>query len=118
MAPGEGLTVVLVDTTVWIDFFAGYDTAEVAVLVDLLARGEDICACGVIWTEVLQGIRRDSDYRRTRSHFESLLFLNMGQSTFVRAADVCLKERRKLVMVGHHGAEAGRLYDRRRGSRA
>ena len=91
--------MVLVDTTVWIDFFAGREMPHVAALVNLIERGEDICACGVVWTEVLQGIRTDADYRRTRSRFESLLFLDMSRGTFVRAADLYRLLRHKGVTI-------------------
>ena len=57
--------MVLVDTTVWIDFFAAKSTPEVAELERMLNEEEDICTCGIILTEVLQGIREDLDYQRT-----------------------------------------------------
>ena len=99
VAPGEGLTVVLVDTTVWIDFFAGHDTPQVASLTVLLAGGEDICICGVVLTEVLQGTRAEADYRRTRSRFEDLLFLGMSSGTFIRAADLYRALRHKGITI-------------------
>ena len=64
-----------VDTTVWIDFFAGRDTPEVAALERLIESREDICLCGIILTEVLQGIRDDREYRRTETLLSGLLFL-------------------------------------------
>jgi hypothetical protein len=45
--------MLLVDTTVWIDFFAGRSTSEVCELERLLMQGESVCTCGVILTEVL-----------------------------------------------------------------
>ena len=80
--------MVLVDTTVWIDFFAGKSTREVGELERLLGEEEDICTCGVILTEVLQGIREDDDYRRTLSRFDAFLFLPMKRPTFLRAAEL------------------------------
>ena len=50
MAHGAWLTVVLVDTTVWVDFFAGRDTSQMLVLEGLLQDGKDICICGFILT--------------------------------------------------------------------
>jgi len=91
--------VVLVDTTVWIDFFAGHDTPQVASLTVLLAGGEDICICGVVLTEVLQGTRAEADYRRTRSRFEDLLFLGMSSGTFIRAADLYRALRHKGITI-------------------
>ena len=99
MAQGAGLTMVLVDTTVWIDFFAVKSTPEVAELERLLNEGEDICTCGIILTEVLQGIREDKDYERTLSRFDNFLFLPMNRKTFVRAAELYRSLRRKGVTV-------------------
>ncbi len=80
--------MVLVDTTVWIDFLRGKATPEVGEIERLLREGEDICTCGVILTEVLQGIRSDDDFRRTLSRFNVFLFLPMSRETFVTAAEL------------------------------
>ena len=91
--------MVLVDTTVWIDLFAGNDTPQVVALERLLAAGEDICTCGVVLTEVLQGIRQDAAYRRTRSQFAHFRFLPMSQDTFVHAAELYRSLRRRGVTI-------------------
>jgi predicted nucleic acid-binding protein len=80
--------MVIVDTSVWIDFFRGKDTAEIGVLDQFLTTGEDICICGIILTEVFQGIRKDQDYSRTLSRFDTFLFLDMNRRTFVKAARI------------------------------
>jgi predicted nucleic acid-binding protein len=87
--------MVLVDTTVWNDFFAAKSTREVAELERLLNEEEDICTCGIILTEVLQGIREDKDYQRTLSRFDTFLFLPMNRQAFVRAAELRRSLRRK-----------------------
>ncbi len=91
--------MVLVDTTVWIDFFAAKSTPEVAELERLLNEGEDICTCGIILTEVLQGIREDEDYRRTLSRFDTFLFLPMNRQAFVKAAELYRSLRRRGVTI-------------------
>lgn len=50
--------MVLVDTTVWIDFFSAHSYPHVKTLENLIINREDICICGIILTEVLQGIRK------------------------------------------------------------
>ena len=72
--------MTIVDTTVWIDFFHGKNTPETETLQHMLNAGEDICICGVILTEVLQGTREDADYKMVASHFEAFLFLPMHHS--------------------------------------
>ena len=69
--------MVLVDTTVWIDFFANRPDSHVILLQQLIEDDEDLCTCGVILTEVLQGIRKDADFRKTKEYFEPLVFLPM-----------------------------------------
>jgi predicted nucleic acid-binding protein len=91
--------VVLVDTTVWVDFLNDKNTPQVQTLEQLVADEEDICTCGVILAEVLQGIREDADYRKTVSRFDSFLFLPMDRRTFVRAAELYRSLRRRGVTI-------------------
>ena len=91
--------MVLVDTSVWIDFFLGAEVLHVELLERLLREGEDICTSGVILTEVLQGIRRESDYERTMHYMDSLLYLPSAKSTFIKAADMYRSLRRKGVTI-------------------
>ena len=99
MAQEAKLTMVLVDTTVWIDFFAAKSTPEVGELERLLEEGEDICTCGGILTEVLQGIRGDENYQRTLSRFDTFLFLPMNRQIFVRAAELYRSLRHRGVTI-------------------
>jgi predicted nucleic acid-binding protein len=79
--------MVLVDTTVWIDYFAANDMPHVVALERFLHDGEDLCTCGVILAEVLQGIRHESDHVRVSFLF-TFIFLPMTRETFVRAANI------------------------------
>ena len=80
--------MTVVDTSVWIDLFAGRDTPQVTFLESLIERKEDICICGVILTEVLQGIRDEKEYSDTESMLGNLLFLSMSRETFLLAATI------------------------------
>jgi hypothetical protein len=91
--------MVIVDTSVWVDFFAGKGTAQVGRLERFLAESEDVCTCGVILLEVLQGIRGDSDYARTLSRFNAFLYLEMARGTFVKAAQIYRDLRRRGLTV-------------------
>ena len=91
--------MVLVDTTVWIDFLGNRPVPHVAMLETLITRDEDLCLCGVILTEVLQGIRSDSDYRKTRDYLGALIILPMHPATFVRAAELYRSLRKKGVTI-------------------
>ena len=91
--------MILVDTTVWIDFFAGRTTPHVALLQALLERDEDLCICGLVLAEVLQGIRSDAAYRKTSKHLDALIYLSMCQATFRGAADLYRALRKKGVTI-------------------
>ena len=80
--------MVMVDTTVWVDFFHARPLSHVEMLESMLANGDDICICGIVLTEVLQGIRRDAEFRSTRNLFSHLLFVPMQYTTFVEAAEI------------------------------
>jgi len=53
----------LVDSSVWIDYFNGFDTEETAFL-DAALGYEQILVGDIILSEVLQGFRRDVDFDR------------------------------------------------------
>lgn len=91
--------MVLVDTTVWIDFFSAQKLPHSKALEDLILNREDICICGIILTEVLQGIRKDSEYKWTHELFSNLVFLPMNYTTFVRSTEIYRVLRRKGVTI-------------------
>jgi len=91
--------MVLIDTTVWIDFFAGRQLPHVAALERLIMHREDICICGIILTEVLQGIRQKSEFRKTKELFNAIIFLPMPYSVFFGAAEIYRTLRRKGITI-------------------
>ena len=87
---------VLVDTSVWVDLINGYASPQAAALTGLLAADDDICTCGVIVAEVLQGLRRQKSYERVRLGFNDLTLLEpQGLAEYARAADVYRELRRR-----------------------
>lgn len=80
--------MTVVDTSVWIDLFAGRDGPHVTVLESLIEDRDDICLCGIILTEVLQGIRDDKEYYETESMLANLILLPMTRKTFLLAANI------------------------------
>ena len=68
--------MILVDSSVWIDYFNGRDTPQNAKLDELL--GVELLGIGdIILTEVLQGFRTDKDYRTSKRMLTSLTIFNM-----------------------------------------
>ncbi len=91
--------MILVDTSVWIDFFAGRDLAHVATLEQFILADEDLALCGIILTEILQGITDDTAHRRVRRYLNPLIMLPMPETVFIRAADIYRKLRKQGVTV-------------------
>jgi predicted nucleic acid-binding protein len=87
--------LILVDTTVWIDFFAGTTGMHVDILEHAINNNQNICICGVILTEILQGIHDDKEYNKTKSYLEQLLYLPMGHTIFIQSAEIYRSLRKK-----------------------
>lgn len=94
--------MIVVDTSVWIGYFADRDTPHVAYLAQLLENdaGIDVCLTDIILTEILQGLRTDKDVKRVEERlavFEVLRLLDL--SDFRRAAALYRSARRQGVTI-------------------
>ncbi len=68
--------MIVVDSSVWIDYFTGRKTPAAERLDSLL--GEELVAIGdLMLIEVLQGFRADNDFRQARKLLLSLTVVNM-----------------------------------------
>jgi len=78
--------LILVDSSVWIDYFRGTVTAQTEVLDRLL--GQQILAIGdLILTEVLQGFTKERDSNDARKMLTSLTLVELGgQEIAIEAA--------------------------------
>ena len=68
--------MILVDSSVWVDYFTGKHTPA-ADRLDLLLGDELVAIGNLMLTEVLQGFRADRDYRQARKMLLSLTVLNI-----------------------------------------
>ena len=91
--------MIVVDSSVWIDFFHGVSTPEVERLDGLL--GVTPLAIGdLVLVEVMQGFRTDQDVATARQLFRSLALLAMlGGSNAWKAAENVRQLRRKGITV-------------------
>lgn len=91
--------MILVDTSVWIDYFNGVGNPETDRLDAALAEGS-VAIGDLIFLEILQGIRDDGQYRRTK---ESLLALEQyemfGREIAFKCADNYRELRKKGITV-------------------
>ena len=69
--------MILVDSSVWIDYFNGNSTWQTDLL-DSYLSDLPIIMGDLILTEVLQGFRSDKDFETARSFLKSLPFRQMG----------------------------------------
>lgn len=78
---------VLVDTSVWVDFFNQYPSREADALAQLIADEVEIVTCGAVIAEFFQGIRRASSLTRLESHFRDMECLSPREpETYFAAA--------------------------------
>ena len=69
--------MILVDSSVWIDYFHGKATPETDAL-DLLLASEPVATADLVLAEVLQGFRSDRDFEQARTLFTSLVVVDLG----------------------------------------
>lgn len=91
--------MLLVDSSVWIDYFNGVESPE-AERLDALLGKEDLLTGDLVLAEVLQGFQRASDYRRARRLMASLAYEDMvGREVAIRSASYYRALRRKGITV-------------------
>jgi len=78
----------LADTSVWVDYFRGANSPEAGRLDAAFSGAEDVCLCGLVLTEILQGITEEARYRRVRQLLANLTYLAMSRETYLRAAEI------------------------------
>jgi len=80
---------ILVDTSVWIDFFNGVSSAPRVSLRKLLQAEEEVCISGYILTETLQGFKKDRDFETARTHLLHLPMLDIPiPESYINAAQL------------------------------
>lgn len=91
--------MIIVDTSVWIDFFKGLDTPETLALDSAL--GDEYVAIGdLILLEILQGFRADKDYKIAKDHLKALHQFNMlTPELAIKAADNYRKLRKQGITI-------------------
>jgi predicted nucleic acid-binding protein len=91
--------VIVVDTSVWIDYFNGDSTPETEILDRAL--GEEALAIGdLILLEILQGFRSDAGYKTAKKHLSELQQLEiLGTNMAIKAANNYRKLRKKGITI-------------------
>ncbi len=88
--------MILVDSSVWIDYFRGNSTPQAEWLDELLEK-EPVAIGDLILAEVLQGFQSEKDFNQARKLLTSLTVVDLcGQDIAIQAA----KNYRKLRALG------------------
>ena len=91
--------MILVDSSVWIDYFSGLDSPEADKLDNILGI-RPVAICDLILTEVLQGFRSDKDYKAARRVFEDVTIFDMlGEKMAIKSAENFRALRKKGITV-------------------
>lgn len=88
--------MILVDTSVWIDYFNGTLNAHTDMLDSAIIEGS-VAIGDLIFLELLQGIRNDQDYRKTK---DTLLTLDQYEMFGKAMAIKCAENYRALRKKG------------------
>ena len=91
--------MVLVDTSVWVDYFNGLETPRTNRLDQLLGSGRPLTG-DLILAELLQGFAKDADYRTARRLLLELPCAELvGRDNALRAAGYYRRLRKRGVTV-------------------
>src|SRR5262245_52502620 len=92
--------MIVVDTTVWIDFLEARGTEFDRHLAELIEGDAPLALVDIVYCEILQGIRDDEVYRRTRlSLLAHPIVRPRGLETFETAANLYRTARRRGLTV-------------------
>lgn len=95
----EARVVILVDSSVWIDYFSGNDSSE-ADFLDRTLGNRAVAIGDLILTEVLQGFRNEKDYKIAKSMLGELtVFEFLGKKMAIKSADNFRKLRKRGITI-------------------
>jgi len=91
--------VILVDTSVWIDYFNDGESKETNLLDAALANGTVVIG-DMIFLEILQGFRNDKDYNRAKKTLSTLdQYEMLGNTMVAKCADNYRALRKKGITI-------------------
>jgi predicted nucleic acid-binding protein len=94
--------VILVDTSVLVDFLKGVDNPAAQKMFQIIARDIPFGISPVIFLEVLPGAATERDFKLLRDYLGSQAFYDLkdGRESSAQAAKMSLELRRKGMAVG------------------
>ena len=93
--------MVLVDTSVLINYFKGRETKGIKFLDNLIKSEEPFCINEFIYQEILQGSKDEKEFSTLKSYLKyiPLYSLKLGVQSFENAAQLNFRCRRKGITI-------------------
>lgn len=91
--------MILVDTSVWIEFLEGRDHWTKDRLKEKINDRESIAYIDMILLEIIQGVRERGDREHLESKFQSFVELPTQRSTIMLAAEIYQELQRKGIRI-------------------
>ncbi|MDA8089255.1 MAG: PIN domain-containing protein [Nitrospiraceae bacterium] len=90
---GKEVKNVLIDTSAWVEFFR--NNPETADTVTKIIEDGRACICGVIYFELLQGIRTGEDPGRLIDLLTALDFMEITAEIWIKAGSISAALRKQ-----------------------
>jgi predicted nucleic acid-binding protein len=92
--------VIVVDTSVWVDFFRDSASWQVEHLAQLIADDDPVALTDIVLTEILQGLPGDREARRVERRLLAFDVLRLeGLDDFRRAASLYRQARTRGITI-------------------
>ena len=81
--------MVVVDTSVWVDYFKNKENSKTKLLEKILSSNKQIVLPGIIYVEILQGIKTDKKFKEVKEILDDLIFLPMeNKKTYLKSIEI------------------------------
>ncbi len=93
--------MILVDTSVLIDYFKNNSNDAVSLLDDIIEKNIEFGICGFIYQEILQGAKTEREFNTLQEYLQDLPFyeLQQGKISFEKTALLNFKCRRAGITI-------------------
>ncbi len=89
---------ILVDTSVWIEYFNKAESKTSNRLQQMLSDGK-VCGAGIILTELLQGAKIEQEFEIILNNYTALPLLEENINTWISAGKISFTLRRKGIVI-------------------
>lgn len=91
---------VLVDTSVWINYFNSVESSSTKALANLIETKQEIFSSPLIAQEILQGLKNEKSAEEFADVLDGLTFVSVGLAEAMEAARLFRAIRRKGKTIG------------------